>query len=108
MCILYHVKIKLFQYGFNKEMKLSFFIGQAEFRMYFPNVQIMSLPRAVFADGTLHVHLYVVDIILRLWNDLPYTDRWMGSRLQSTAGCFPQLCFLFPWRRCLWGCESNS
>ena len=29
---------------------------------------------------------------------LPYTgltsERWMGSRAQSTVGCFPELCFL--------------
>ena len=35
-------------------------------------------------------------------------ELWMGSRVQSTDGCFPELCFLqLPWRRCLWGCESN-
>ena len=32
-------------------------------------------------------------------NDLPYTlcmtpERWMGSRVASTVGCFPELCFL--------------
>ena len=34
---------------------------------------------------------------------------WMGSSLQSTICCFPEFCFSFsfPWRRCLWGCESN-
>ena len=34
-------------------------------------------------------------------------ERWMGSRVQSTVGCFPELRFLFPWSRCLWGCENN-
>ena len=24
-------------------------------------------------------------------------ERWIGSRVQSTAGCFPELCFLFSW-----------
>ena len=31
----------------------------------------------------------------------------MGSRVLSTVGCFPELCFLqFSWRMCLGGCES--
>ena len=34
-------------------------------------------------------------------------ERWMGSRVQPTVGCFSELCFLFPWRECLWGCENN-
>ena len=40
-----------------------------------------------------------------MWNYIPYiafdTRSWMGSRVQSTVGCFPELCFLFPLRRCL-------
>ena len=31
--------------------------------------------------------------------------RWMGSRVQSAIGYFPE--YFFPLRRCLWGCESN-
>ena len=35
---------------------------------------------------------------VRLWNDLPYNvfdpGTLEGSRVQSTAGCFPELCFL--------------
>ena len=35
---------------------------------------------------------------VRLWNDLPYTvfdtGTLMDSRVQSTVGCFPELCFL--------------
>ena len=35
---------------------------------------------------------------VRMWNDLSYTvlipERWMGSKVQSTVGCFPELCFL--------------
>ena len=52
---------------------------------------------------------------VRMWNDLPYTVFDTGtldgnSRMQSTVGCFPELCFSFfsfPRRWCLWGCESN-
>ena len=32
--------------------------------------------------------------MVRIWNDLPYTLFWMGSRVQSTIGCFPMLSFL--------------
>ena len=33
-----------------------------------------------------------------MWNDLPYTvfdtgTPWTGLRVQSTIGCFPELCF---------------
>ena len=35
---------------------------------------------------------------VRMCNDLPYTvltpECWMGSRMQSTVGCFPEFCFL--------------
>ena len=36
---------------------------------------------------------------VRMWNELPYTlcltpECWMGSRVQSTFCCFPELCFL--------------
>ena len=35
-------------------------------------------------------------------------ERWMGSRVQSTVGCFPELCFLqFSVRQVLCGCKSN-
>ena len=34
-------------------------------------------------------------------------ERWMGLRVQSNVCCFSELCFHFPWRRCLWGYESN-
>ena len=49
---------------------------------------------------------------VRIWNDLPTRcltlERWMGSGVQSTVGCFPVLYFLsFPRCRCLWGFESN-
>ena len=36
-------------------------------------------------------------------------ERWIGSRVQATVGCFPALCF-FQFsvaHMCLWGCESN-
>ena len=33
-------------------------------------------------------------------------ERWMGSRVQLTVGRFPELCFLFLWPSCFWGCES--
>ena len=48
-----------------------------------------------------------------MWNDLPYTVfdtmQWMGLIVQATVGWFQELCFFFsfPWRRCLWDCESN-
>ena len=29
-----------------------------------------------------------------MWNDLPYTVFWIGSRVQSTVGCFPDLYFI--------------
>ena len=35
---------------------------------------------------------------VRMWNDLPHTvfdtETLDGSRVQSTVGCFPELCFL--------------
>ena len=42
---------------------------------------------------------------VRMRNDFPNTvnlipERWICSRVQSTVGCFPELCFLFPWCRC--------
>ena len=35
---------------------------------------------------------------VRMWNDFPTLcltpERWMGSRVQSTVGCYHELCFL--------------
>ena len=64
-------------------------------------------------QGVVHHNLQGLSYWLRLECEMTFPtlclilERWIGSRVQSTVGSFPELCFLFPWHRCLCRSESN-
>ena len=56
--------------------------------------------------GVERPNLLGISCLLRFKCDMTFPivcstpERWMGSRVQATVGCFPEMYFLFPWRRC--------